>query len=78
MLVWAVTVAGAMPVGPERTLYYNMASHIANDLALYLYQFQEQLVGSYGPWISPNSINLNVVLSGDLLYYQIQGNGLVP
>jgi peptide/nickel transport system substrate-binding protein len=76
VLVWAVTQAGAMPVGPERTLYYNLASHIANDLALYLYQFQEQLVGSYAPWISPSSINLNVVLSGDLEFFGIQGNGV--
>jgi peptide/nickel transport system substrate-binding protein len=76
-MTWATVQAGAMPVGPLRTLYYNMLSHIANDLALYIYQFQEQLVGSNAPWISPNSINTNVVLGGDGLFYEIQGNGLV-
>ena len=77
VLTWADSQAGAMPVGPERTLYYNMASHIANDLALYLYQFQQQGVGSYAPWINPNSINTNVVLGGDGLFAQLQGNGLI-
>ena len=77
VMTWANDLAGAMPVGPERTLYYNMASHIANDLALYLYQFQEQLVGSYAPWIAPGSLNQNVVLGGAGLFCEVQGNGLI-
>ena len=78
VLNWADGVAGALPVGAERTLYYNLISHIANDLALYVYQFQAQGVGTYAPWINPGSINTNVCLGAEVLWYTIQGNGFLP
>jgi peptide/nickel transport system substrate-binding protein len=78
VMTWASEVAGALPVGAERTLYYNLVSHIANDLAMYIYQFQEQGVGTYAPWINPNTIDTNVVLAGDALWFQIGGNGFLP
>jgi len=78
VLNWADAVAAALPVGQERTLYYNLVSHIANELALYVYQFQEAGVGSYAPWISPGSLNQNVCLGGDGLWFEIQGNGFLP
>ncbi len=77
VMTWANEYAGALPVGPERVLYYNLASHIANNLALYLYQFQETLVDSYAPWIAPASISTNVVTGGIGAYYEVQGNGLL-
>ena len=77
VLNWADSIAGALPVGTERTLYYNEVSHIANELALYVYQFQEAGVGSYAPWIAPASLNQNVCLGGDGLWFEVQGNGLV-
>ena len=78
VLNWGDAYAGSLPVGAQRTLVYNEVSHIANDLALYVYQFQSQGVGSYAPWISPGSINTNVCLGADVLYFGIQGNGLLP
>ncbi len=77
VMTWANHYAGALPVGPERVLYYNLASHIANDLALYLYQFQEEIVFTYAPWINPSTIDSNVVAAGEELNCYIQGNGLV-
>jgi len=76
-MTWANVLAAAMPVGPVRTLYYNMASHIANDLAMYVYQFQEQIVGTFAPWINPTSIDVNVVAAGEGLFAYLTGNNLV-
>ncbi len=77
VLNWGDALAGYLPIGAERTLYYNEVSHIANELALYLYQFQQQGVGSYAPWINPGSLDQNVCLAGDILWFEVQTNGLL-
>jgi ABC-type transport system substrate-binding protein len=76
VMAWADAVAGAMPLGTERALYYNLVSHIANDLALYLYQFQAQQVVSYSSWIIPNSIDYNPLAGTE--WFSVEGNGLLP
>jgi hypothetical protein len=60
----AIKVAAHLPAGPERVLYYNMAEHIANALALYLYWGQDNRVLSYAPWLSGSEFNTNVTLGG--------------
>jgi peptide/nickel transport system substrate-binding protein len=76
VLAWANALAGAMPDGAIRTLNYDLVSHIANELALYLYQYQAQGVGSYAHWISPYSIDQNPCVGYE--WFAIQGDGLLP
>ncbi len=61
-------------------LLYNMAEHIAEHLALYIYTFQDNNVWMEAPWINGASIDQNVVLSGalDIAYFWIDYQGGVP
>jgi len=47
-----------------RTLIWNVAEHIANELALYVYWDQALGVAVYGIWINPAGINTNVMIGG--------------
>ncbi len=71
-------IAGETPAGPTRVLYYDMAEHIANQLALYTYQSQGNLFASASSWININSLNTNPTLGagGALPYFWVTGNGL--
>jgi len=76
-MVYGLLAAANMPVGPERVLVYNLAEHIANDLALYLYFDQTNNVVTYADWINPTTINTNPVMVGFNLYYLYTGNGVL-
>jgi hypothetical protein len=64
----------------NRALLYNMAEHIAQKLALYVYFFQSNEPYVYAPWINGQSLNEQVTIGGgnDQLYFFLTGNGLVP
>jgi len=74
----AEALAAVMPAGPARVAMYNEIEQIANQLALYIYWGQENIVASYAAWINGGSINTNVTIGGgaDFLWYGITGNGI--
>jgi hypothetical protein len=63
--------AAMMPLGPARVLMYNLVEHIANHLALYVYDDQANNVVTYASWISPTGVNANPMVggSGDQPWY---------
>jgi len=75
ILVWAAGVASLLPVGTERTLYYNLLEHIANGLVLFTYVEQQIGLGSYASWINPSGLDLNVMAPGQL-WFNWAGNGV--
>jgi hypothetical protein len=77
---WGMNLAAGMAVGPARVLMYNLVEHIANQLALYVYYDQENLVASYAAWINPTTLNTNPTIGGggDNTWYLINGNGVLP
>ena len=76
VMQWGMYAAAALPVGPERTLYYNMVEHIASELALFAYVEQQIGLGSYSSWINPATIDTNVVAPGQL-WFIWNGNNVV-
>lgn len=77
MLTALDDAAGA--VGTQRTLDLNLAEHILNGLALYVYTTQSGTLGTYASWIDPSSINTNVMIGGysDQLWFEWRGNGVL-
>jgi len=73
---WANQLAASMPTGAQRTLYYNLVEHVANNLALYMYYEQPIGVGSYASWVNPAGIDTNPVAPGQL-WFMWNGNGMV-
>ncbi|MGD0719398.1 MAG: hypothetical protein ABSA15_07495, partial [Thermoplasmata archaeon] len=63
MIYW-MDVAAPLAPGDQRVLDYNVAEHIGNELALYVYQWQSAGVTTYAPWINPATINTNVMIGG--------------
>lgn len=57
----------------QRILDYNLVSHIGNELALFVYFSQTNLVESSARWINQWSLNANVMLGGggDNVFSQI-------
>jgi len=76
---WGMTTAGGMAVGPGRVLMYNLVEHIANQLALYVYYDQENLVTTYAAWVNPTTLNTNPVIGGggDNTWYLLNGTGVL-
>jgi peptide/nickel transport system substrate-binding protein len=64
----------------QRALLYNMAEHVAEKLALYIYYYQSIERDVVAPWINGASINEQVTIGGgnDQLWFFITGNGAVP
>jgi len=77
-MYWGLSQAATMTIGPGRVLLYNLAEHIANHLALYVYMEQQNYVSTYASWINPNTLNLNVMQwpGGLRAWYLIGGNGV--
>ena len=68
----------AAAVGAQRVLDFNMAEHILNGLAFYVYTTQNAGVGTYANWINPATINTNIVIGAtDQLWFQWGGNGVL-
>jgi hypothetical protein len=61
---WALTTADQLPLGTERALYYNLAEHVANHLALYAFDAQQTDVETYASWIDPATVNTNPMIGG--------------
>jgi hypothetical protein len=63
----------------ERTLIYNLAEHISQKLALYIYFDQDTNVDKYAPWISGLSLDEQSTLGGGDSYpwFWVDGNGVV-
>jgi hypothetical protein len=76
MSYFMIDVAGADLNLVERNLIYNLVEHIAAQMGLYLYGYQAQGVGTYAPWINPATIDLNVSLSQDGVWWAVGGNGV--
>ncbi len=64
VMTWGLDAAAGLPNGAERTLYYNLAEHVANALALYLMGFQSNEIYTYASWINGSSINTNPLQGG--------------
>ncbi|HLY76969.1 MAG TPA: hypothetical protein VKT21_03710, partial [Thermoplasmata archaeon] len=64
----------------QRALIYNLAEHIAQKLALYIYFEQQNAVYTYAPWVNGLSIDQHVTLGGggDIMWFWLNGNGMVP
>ncbi len=60
----------------DRALLYNMAEHIAQKLALYIYQVQANEVLIYAPWVHGTSVDEHVTLGGggDIMWFWVNGN----
>ena len=78
-MTYGLYSAASMPTGPERVLMYNLAEHIANTLALYLYFDQTNNVVTYAAWINPTTINTNPMSGaiGANTYFLYTGNGVL-
>ncbi len=74
----ALNYAASLPAGPDRVLAYNMAEHIANELALYTYQYQQNQVFNWAAWINTSTVNTNVTTGGggDFVWWSVSGNGV--
>jgi peptide/nickel transport system substrate-binding protein len=77
-MVGALNTAASLPGGPARVLMYNQAEHIANELALYTYQYQSNQAYNAAAWVNVTTINTNVTTGGggDLVWWGIGGNGV--
>jgi hypothetical protein len=64
MSAW-ISAAEYEPNLPYRTLEYNLIEHIANELALYVYDSQEVTVVDYGDWVEGLTINTNPMNGGE-------------
>ncbi|MFZ1024409.1 MAG: hypothetical protein WAN87_09765, partial [Thermoplasmata archaeon] len=60
----------------ERNLIYNLVEHIASQMGLYIYQGQENLVGTYAAWINPTTLDANVTIAGDGVWWAVGGQGV--
>ncbi|MFY9717527.1 MAG: hypothetical protein WAK40_06300 [Thermoplasmata archaeon] len=67
-------IAAGLPVGPDRTLDYNLITHITNALGMYVWNGQANAVSSAAPWIDPSSLNTNVMIGGggDAVWFQVR------
>jgi len=74
----ALTIAAPLPDNAMRVQLYAQAEAIANQLALYIYEYQQELVPALGPWIDPGSFNTNPIIGagGDTPWFWITGNGV--
>jgi len=80
-MVTALNLAAVDSNATTRNLYYWAAESIANGLALYMYDYQSNVVESYASWLLGSSFNQNVTIGGgnaNLWYtvvYAATGNG---
>ncbi|MHB8352766.1 MAG: periplasmic substrate-binding domain-containing protein, partial [Thermoplasmata archaeon] len=74
----ALQAAAVAPAGEARALLYNMAEHIANQLALYVYQYQSDETFTSAAWINSSTLDTNVTTGGGgiLVWWTIGGNGV--
>ncbi|HTP53541.1 MAG TPA: hypothetical protein VML94_01060 [Thermoplasmata archaeon] len=72
--VGQMAVAAGLPVGPNRTLDYNLIEQILNDEAMYVWDGQANEVLSAAPWIELSSLNQNPMIGGggDQIWYQLK------
>lgn len=75
---YAFSLAGPLPAGPQRANLYARGEAIANQLAMYVYMYQQNLVPTLGPWVDSLSFNANPVIGagGDTPWYWLTGNSV--
>ncbi len=76
-MVGVMTLAGALPSGPERVLKYTQGEEIANQLAIMISEFQINIVVPYASWINPSSVSTNVIYAGFFWWWLVNGNGVL-
>jgi peptide/nickel transport system substrate-binding protein len=76
MTYFMVDVAATDANLVERNLIYNLVEHIASQMGLYIYQGQENLVGTYAAWINPTTLDANVTIAGDGVWWGVGGQGV--
>ncbi|MFZ0699527.1 MAG: hypothetical protein WAN74_05005 [Thermoplasmata archaeon] len=57
-------LAATLSIGPQRTLDYQMANQLDYLLALYIWNFQDQIPETYAPWINGATLNANPMIGG--------------
>jgi hypothetical protein len=74
----AFALAAPMPDNATRVALYAQGEAIANDLALYVYMFQQELVPALGPWVDGASFNANPIIGagGDTPWFWITGTSV--
>ncbi|HZY70816.1 MAG TPA: ABC transporter substrate-binding protein [Thermoplasmata archaeon] len=77
-MLYVLGIAATAPIGPNRVLLYNFAEKIAEQLGLYTYSSQGNLIKTCAAWVDPNSLNTNITIGGggDELFYNVHGNGV--
>jgi peptide/nickel transport system substrate-binding protein len=78
LMINAMNIAAVLPAGPQRVLLYNQAEHIANQLALYTYQYQANQIFTLSTWVDVSSVITNVTTGGggDFTFWGLSGNGV--
>jgi hypothetical protein len=72
-----MTVAGSLPANGLRVLRFDQAEQIANQLALMISEYQNDLVVPYAAWINSSSISTNVIYAGFFWWWLVNGNGVL-
>ena len=75
-----IHVANANPNLALGTTEYQESDAVFCELGLTVPDGQTNAVLSHAPWVNPNSIDTNLILSGglaDIMWYDITGNGVV-
>ncbi len=71
-------LAGALPAGPLRVLWYDEMETIANKLAIMVDEYQSNYVETFASWLYPPSLETNVINVGDYVWYYVTGNNVLP
>jgi peptide/nickel transport system substrate-binding protein len=73
-----IVAAATMAPSPARVLAYTEIEQIANALALYVYQYQSNIVVTTASYLSPTSMNSNVTIGGGgtQTWFTVQGDGI--
>jgi peptide/nickel transport system substrate-binding protein len=76
-MIGLMSAAGSLPPNGLRVLQFDQAEQIANQLALMISEFQNDLVVPYAGWIDPSSVPTNVIYAGFYWWWLVNGNGVM-
>ncbi|MFZ0831015.1 MAG: PKD domain-containing protein [Thermoplasmata archaeon] len=76
-MIGLLTYAGSLPANSLRVLKFDQAEHIAQQLALMISEYQNDLVVPYAGWINPSSISTNVIYAGFFWWWLVNGTGVM-
>ena len=75
-MIGLMSLAGSLPANSVRVLKFDQAEQIANQLALMISEYQNDLVVPYAGWINPSSISTNVIYAGFYWWWLVNGTGV--